>query len=194
MSAFSPNMVSSTIFGVRNVEKGNDGHIVRYAVAAGQAKKLVDYVTTLDNTVGKTAKAATDALGVASEGSIFLKSCGKVAEFSSTHINPLIVASAIYDIANSDKKFDTTVVSASALGAMFTGEHFLKKYLPKVGKMKVFENIASVIGDVAKSTKYGKFIAPVLEGLAFTAGSMISYGIGEQVGKSIIGKNKEYKA
>ena len=98
MAALSPNIVSSAVFGVRNYEKGNDGHIVRYAVAAGQAKKVVDYVMQLDNVVGQTTKTATQALGVASKESIFLEGAGRIASFSSKHINPLICMFRCYAV------------------------------------------------------------------------------------------------
>lgn len=189
MTALSPSIVSSAVFGVRNYNKGNDGHVVRYAVAAGQAKKVIDYVSQLDNVVGKTTKTATEAFGVASKGSIFLEGCGNVAKFSSTHINPLIVASAIVDVANSENKTETAVVSATSLGTMFACEKFMKKHLKDIPKLKCFEKITEIVTKATKGTKYGKYVAPVLEGLAFVVGSCTAYSVGEKFGKMLIGKS-----
>ena len=189
MAVLSPNIVSSAVFGVRNYNKGNDGHVVRYAVAAGQAKKVIDYVSQLDNVVGQTAKTATQALGAVSKESIFLEGCGNVAKFSSSHINPLIIASAIVDIANSENKAETAVVSATSLGAMFACEKFMKQHLKDIPKLECFKGIAKAITNATKGTKYGKYVGPVLEGLAFVVGSCTAYSIGEKFGKTLIGKS-----
>jgi hypothetical protein len=187
MAAFSSGIVTSAVFGVRNYNKGNDGHTLRYAVAAGQAKRVIDFVSQLDNSVGKTTRTATEALSAASKGSIFLDSCGKVAEFSSKHINPLIVASAAVDIINSEDKTSAAVTSATALGTMFTVEKFMKKHLKDIPKMKCFERITKAVENATKNTKYGKYIGPVLEGVAFVFGSCTAYNVGEKIGKSIVG-------
>ena len=188
MAAFSSNIVTSAIFGVRNYEKGNDGHTLRYAVALGQAKRVADFVTTLDNSVGKTARTATEAIGKASKGSIFLESVGRVANFSSTHINPLIIGSAVLDVVNSENKVETAVVSASALGTMFTTEKLMKKYLKDVPKLSCFKKITAAVTKAFEGTKYGKYVGPVLEGLAFVGGSITGYAVGERFGKTLIGK------
>lgn len=189
MAVLSPNIVSSAVFGVRNYNKGNDGHVVRYAVAAGQAKKVIDYVSQLDNVVGKTTKTATQAFGIASKESIFLEGCGNVAKFSSSHINPLIVASALLDVATSENKTETAVVSASSLGTMFACESFMKKHLKDIPKLKCFEGITNAVTKATKGTKYGKFIAPVLEGLTFVVGSCTAYSVGQKFGNMLVGKS-----
>lgn len=191
MTTLSPNIVSSAIFGVRNYEKGNDGHVVRYAVAAGQAKKVVDYVSQLDNTVGRTTKTATQAFGIASKDSIFLEGAGKVAKFSSSHINPLIVASAVLDVATSENKEETAVISATSLGTMFTVENLMKKHLKDVPKMKCFEKVTQAVNKLAKGTKYGKYVAPVLEGVAFVVGSCTAYSVGQKFGEVLVGKSSD---
>lgn len=191
MTALSSNVVSSAIFGVRNYEKGNDGHIVRYAVAAGQAKKVADYVTKLDNVVGKTTKMATDVLSAASKESIFLEGCGKVAHFSSTHINPLIVASALVDVVTSENKMDTAITSTTSLGVMFTAEKLMKAHLKDVSKLGCLKGVVNAVDKLAKTTKYGKFIAPLLEGITFVIGSCTAYSVGNKLGNMIIGKGDE---
>ena len=194
MTALTSGIVSSAIFGVRNYDKGNNGHGIRYAVAAGQTKKVVDYVSQLDNVVGQTTKTATQALGAVSKNSVFLEGCGKIAKFSSNHINPLIVASAALDVAHSDNKAETAVKSATALGAMFTVENIMKKHLKDVSKLKCFEGVTSAINKCAQKTKYGKFIAPVLEGVAFVIGSCTAYSLGEKFGESLIASSKQQKS
>ena len=189
MAVLNPNIVSSAIFCGRNYDKGNNGHGVRYAVALGQAKKVVDYVSGLDNAIGQTAKTATQALGAASKESIFLEGCGNVAKFSSSHINPLIIASTIFDVANSDNKVETAVVSGSALATMFTGEKFLKKHLKDIPNLKCFKGVTEAIEKATKGTKYAKFVGPVLEGVAFVIGSCMSYSVGEKIGKTLVGKD-----
>lgn len=188
MATLSPNIVSSAVFGVRNYEKGNDGHVVRYAVALGQTKKVVDYVKQLDNVVGQTAKTATQAFGVASKESIFLEGMGKFASFSSTHINPLIIASAGLDILQSDNKAEAAVISATSLGTMFTVENLMKKHLKDLTKTKGFSKITNILETVLKGTKYGKYVAPVIEGLLFVTGSITAYNVGNKIGQTITNK------
>ena len=188
MSGLS-SIVSSSIFGIRNCDKGNDGHVVRFWVALGQIRNVFNAIKEIDNSIGKTAQTASALLDHAANNSIFVEGLGKAAKFAGKHINPLIVASGIYDVCVSDNKLDTAVVTGTALTTMFTGEKLMKKYMNDIPKLNCFKGIAEKIGTIAATTKYGKFIGPVLSGVSFVLGSCMSYFVGEKIGKALINKN-----
>ena len=188
MSGLS-SIVSSSIFGIRNCDKGNNGHVVRYGVALGQARNVMNTIKEFDNTIGKTAQTANVLFNHAAKNSILVECLGKATTFAGEHINPLIVASGIYDVFVSDNKLDTAVVTGTALGTMFTGEKLMKMHMNDIPKLSCSKGIAEKIGTIAATTKYGKFIGPFISGVSFVLGSCMSYFVGEKIGKALIGKN-----
>lgn len=185
------NIISSAIFCARNVDKAeNQDKVGRWAVAVGQAKKVTDYVTTLDNCVGRDSKAAADAIkSYAKEEKIF-KYAGKAANFASKNINPLICVSSGIDILKADDKETALISNAAALGTMFAVEKQMKKHLSNIPKTKseTIQNISKNVMKFAEKYKCTKTLPAILHGTAFVVGSCAAYGGGEKFGTLVAGK------
>jgi len=187
------NIVSSTIFCVRNTDKVENGDFGRLPVAIGQARNVVNSVMSFDGALGKTAQGAVDVLSKASKNEALLKYAGKAVNLVGENINPLICLSAGVKVLTSDDKVSTGIQQASALSAMFAVEKFMSKNLEgaikssiteikklkdKKGLEKTFKNFENFIG---KHKLQGK-LPKVLYGVLFVLGSCGAYGAGEKLG------------
>ena len=188
------NIVSSAIFCARNVDKTENGQIGRSAVAVGQGAKVVDYVTKLDNTVGKTAKTAVDALQTAAKSEGIFKFAGKAVDFASKNVNPLICVSSGIDVLMSDDKESAIVTNATAVGSMFGAEHLMKNHMDKIPKIKCLKGVSEKILKFSKETKGAGKLPAIINGTAFVVGSVVAYNAGEKFGKLLLGKNEEPKS
>lgn len=193
------NVISSAIFCARNVEKAEtQDKVGRWAVAAGQAKKVFDYVQTLDNKVGEKARSAQSVMKTVAKEEKIVKGIGKAVDYASKNVNPLICVSSGIDVLRSDDKEYTAVTSAAALAAMFGTEAFMKDHMDSVAKKgveklskikgasKIIEKVATTI----KGSKYGKAAPAIVHGTAFVVGSCLGYAGGEEFGKLLIGREK----
>jgi len=194
-------IVRSAIFSYRNSEKTENGEIGRAAVALGQAKKVVDYISTLDNKVGKQTSGALEALKSAAKTDSTLKLAGKVIDFSSKNINPLICFSSAIDVARSDNTEEALIVNTTALATMFGTEHLMKNHLESIftqagaGIMKAkgkSELVDKAVTSLSKM-KYAGKISPIAQGVAFVVGSCTAYGVGEKFGKLLVNGVKKEK-
>lgn len=186
------NIVSSAIFCARNVDKAEEqGKTARWAVAAGQAKKVTDYVTTLDNKVGKTTKTAVESLHKAAKSEKLLEAAGKAVDFASKNINPLICVSSGIDVLTSDDKEAALVTNAAALGSMFTVEKLMKEHMDDLPKMDWLKGITAKVEKFAKANHCEKGLPKIIHGVAFVIGSCTAYSAGENFGKLLLsGRNK----
>ncbi len=191
------NVISSAIFCARNVDKAeNQDKVGRWAVAAGQAKKIADYVTTLDNSVGKEASATIDLLKKYSKEKKVLGYAGKAINLASENVNPLICVSAGLDVLNAKDKDSAVITNATALAAMFAVEDQMKKHLDEIPKIsyvkkavekfktsKVGKEIVADALKFAERNKSTKAIPAIVHGTAFVVGSCTAYNVGEKFGK-----------
>jgi len=183
------NPVSSMIFCARNFDKAeNENKVGRWAVVAGQAKKVTDYVVTLDNQLGKESKAAVDVLSKHAKNEKLLDFAGKAVNLASKNINPLICVSSGIDVLRSDDKESTAVVAGSALATMFVGENLMKKHLDDIPKIKGVDKIAEKVMKVAKDCKIEGKVPAIIHGVAFVVGSCTAYNVGEKFGKLLMNK------
>lgn len=183
------NIVSSAIFCARNVDKAeNHDKIGRWAVAAGQGKKVVDYVRTLDNEVGKSANEAVEGLKMFSKSEKLLSYAGKAVDFASKNVNPLICVSSGIDVLMADDKDEALVKNAAALSTMFAVEHVMKKHMDDVVKIKGIDKIAEKVMGFAKRFKAEGKVPAIAHGVAFVVGSCVAYNVGEKFGSLVINK------
>lgn len=189
------NVISSAIFCVRNVDKvEKQGKVGRSAVAVGQGKKVFDYVATLDNEVGKTAKTAVDALKTYSQKEKLLSYAGKAVDFASKNVNPLICVSSGIDVLMADDKDTAIIKNTAALGSMFAAENLMKKHLDDIPKMKSMEKTAQRVMKFATKHKMEGKLPAIIHGVAFVVGSCVAYSAGEKFGTLVAKKVKdEYK-
>ena len=185
------NVISSAIFCARSVDKAeNNGQFGRWAVAAGQAKKVADYVVTLDNSIGKTTHTAVKALETASKGEKLLQYGGKALNFAAEHVNPLICVSSGIDVLMADDKESALIKNVCGLGAMFAVENTMKNHLDDVVKIKGIDKIAKKIMEFAKIHKCEKGLPAIVHGAAFVLGSCTAYNIGNKFGTLLANKVK----
>lgn len=186
------NVVSSAIFCARSVDKAeNKGQFGRWAVAAGQAKKVVDYVQGLDNKVGKTTKTAVDAMQTASKSEKLLKFGGQALELAAKNVNPLICVSSGIDVLMADDKESALIKNVCGLGTMFAVENVMKNHLDDVVKIKGIDKIAQKVMTWAKTFKGGEKVVPaVIHGAAFVIGSCTAYNVGNKFGTLVASKAK----
>jgi len=189
------NLVSSLIFGARNVDKSLHDNVARVPVAVGQGTNAIREIAKFD-------KDFASALALANEtSSPLLKGFQKCANFASNNINPLICVAGGVKVLMSDDKEKEAINQAMALGVMFSAEKAYKaiadyknvlSFANKIGKKEVVEsivksdtvkNIVSKIGD-----KRLKTIFNVIYGLGFVTASISGYNLGEKIAKSINAK------
>lgn len=187
-------VVASGIFCARNIEKTNEGHVGRAGVAAGQSKNIISYVKTLDNEIGRGTKAAVDAFKAAANGDKLLGCAYKAVDIASKHINPLICVSAGIDVLQSDDKESALITNTAALGAMFAGEHWMKKHLKgtlkDVSEVKGIDKITKEVTEFASKYKHGGKLPAIVEGATFVLGSCLSYGAGQKFGTMVVQQAK----
>lgn len=186
------NIVSSAIFCARNVDKAeNQDKVGRWAVAAGQAKKVVDYVVKLDTEVGKNAQEAVNLFKKISEKQKVIqyagKYAGKAVDIASRNVNPLICVSSAIDVLQAKDKESALVTNATALSAMFAGESLMKKHLDDVVKIKGIDEIAKKVLDFAAKHNF-KGLPAIVHGAAFVVGSCAAYSVGEKFGNLLLNK------
>lgn len=183
------NVVSSAVFCARSVDKAENGQFGRWTVAAGQGKKVADYVATLDNQVGKTAKTAYDALHTASKSEKLLQYGGKALNLAAEYVNPLICVSSGIDVLMADDKESALIKNICGLGAMFAVENAMKHHLDDVVKIKGIDKIAQKVMQWAKTFKGGEKTVPaIIHGAAFVIGSCTAYNIGNKFGTLVANK------
>lgn len=185
------NIVSSTIFCARNVEKAeSENKVGRWAVAVGQSKKVIDYVRTLDNELGKSTNKAVTSLKTFSHQEKLLDAAGKAVNFASKNINPLICVSSGLDVLMADDKQSALITTGSALGAMFAVENLMKKHLDEIPKIKGIDKIAQKVMDFAAKHGCKGKAGAIVHGVAFVVGSCTAYSVGEKFGSLVASQVK----
>lgn len=187
----NPSVVSSAIFGARSVDKTwTQGDPTRALIAAGQFEKVGAYVTKLDNELGKSAKSAADALKIASKNEKLLEYAGKVVNFASKNVNPLICVSAGYRVLTADDTQTALIQNATGLGAMFGVEHLMKKHLDDIPKMKCMQGVSKKVMEFATKHKMEGKLPAIIHGVAFVVGSCTAYSLGDKFGTMVASRVK----
>lgn len=187
------NPISSLIFSVRNTDKFQNGDVGRLPVAIGQANNVCRAIAEVQNPLGIAVRTTGDVLEKASKSEKLLEYAGKGVKFVSNNINPFICAAGGVKVLMAEDKGSALVEEGASLGMMFTGEHFLKKYASQIHEKTGINKFASLIDSKCLKSKpnlQGK-IGKVLEGILFVTGSIISYSIGNKVGKMATNNIKE---
>ena len=200
------NVVSSILFGIRRVDKtGKQKDPVSALIAGGQFRTAGESIIALDNEVGKTAKTAVEAFNIAAKNEKLLSYAGKVINFASENVNPLICVSSGLKVILADDKDTAIITNAAALGSMFAVESLMKKEVNKVTEQQALDKLLIGAKDAALESKTlgktaknlltfaekhggtGKW-ATVAHGVAFVAGSCLAYSAGEKFGTLVAKK------
>lgn len=186
-------LVRSALFGVRNVDKTQQGHIGKCAVAGGQIRNAVVEARKYDGVVGKTANTAIEAFRTLSREEKVFEYAGKALKLAGDYVNPLICVSAGIDVLMSDDKEKAFVENSFGLAGMFAVESMMKKHLDKIVKIKGIDTIAEQVTKFASQFKYGKHLPAVAHGGAFVIGSCLAYAVSQKFGNLLMGGDKKQK-
>ncbi len=179
-------LVKSGTFGGRNANKvfGENNGIDdrgRIAATAGQLTNAGKAAAKLDNTLGKGAQAAINAMSSASEHSRILRYANKSVSWASDHVNPLLVGAAGYRILVSDDKEAQLKKEVFGMSSMFGVEALMKNFLNSDYLKEVHSKMTN---------KYAKTALAVIEGLGFVAGSIAASTAGYKVGELYVEKTR----
>ena len=182
-------LVRSAIFGIRNVDKVQNGDTGRSAAMSFQlynaGKEAVDMASKLDNAVGKGAQTAVKAMETVSNSSKALKCASKVVDFGSKNVNFLLCGAAGYRIYKAENKEKAVKKEIWGMSTMFTAEHLMREFL----NCKKMMNFKAGIGN-----KYLRWGLSILEGVAFIVGSVTASNAGYKIGEKLYDyEQKTYK-
>lgn len=186
-------LIRSTCFGIRNIDKTQQGHVGKAAVASGQIRNAIVEARKYDGFVGKTANTAVEVVKGFFKNEKVLAYAGKALNFAGDYVNPLICVSAGIDVALSDDKEKAFVENSMGLGVMFGVETLMKKHLDSVVKIKGIDTIAEKVMKFASTARGGKYIPAIAHGGAFVVGSCLAYAAGQNFGDVLLGKDKKAK-
>jgi len=140
LTLFTPVIASSTVFAARRAGKGIDYMddnpffgTANLIIAGGQTLKGIraakDLSITTTPSAAESIKEINSKAKNLSESSKCLKGIGKVFDFTSRHINPLICLASFIKVLGSDDKADTGVREILGLSTMFASENIAKSIL-----------------------------------------------------------------
>ena len=226
---FLPLAASSGVFAFRRADKGvkamPDDPVFGAAnifIAGGQTLKGIRAAKDLTIESGNMSaadsiKAMDNSVVEAAKTNKFLKITGKLFDFISRNVNPLIVVAETIKVLNSDDKADAAVRAFLALACMFAGEGFAKRYMGmSYTKLKAdgtretvkrealyhknpfIEKQVDAMKDYCETKKLFNKIsmksAPgLLKGLLFVGASIGCYAGGKGLATLLIGKEKPNK-
>ncbi len=189
------NAFASALFLMRNTEKVQQGELARTPVVVAQAGSVINKVSQIDSSIGKTTKTAIDAF----EKSSKLSFGSKAVKVAGDMVNPLLIAAAGVRVATAQDKEAALYEEGAAMAGMFGAEALMKKSGVKQfvkenteegleKGVKFLSNYIKPLNDAGmdsknKFVKIGSFI---LSGLMFVGASIVGYDTGKKIGKGII--------
>lgn len=219
---FAPIVASNAIFSARRASKGVNSidenpiyGAMNMDIAAGQTLKgfkAAKEVAAVSNSEAHImAEGASEAIKNLSKANKLVSGIGKVVDFTSNNINPIICAtSAAKVLFGSDDKFDAGAREIISLGTMFASERAAKTFLgmpytTKEGgevvthlreslynKNPFLKEQASALKDYCATKKlFNKislnFVPGAAKGLAFVGASIAGYKLGSLVADCLLG-------
>lgn len=182
--------VPSSVFLYSNIKKVENGDTARGSVVFAQGAKIAEAVAKYHDSTAKNASEAYNIFGKYADKSKVLNTTGKVVNWATHNVNPLICLSAAYKTATADDKVHTGITQVGALSGMFLGEGMMKIYQDNIfneknvtklaEKAKGITGLKSLANFILKSGNGGK-VASILKGIAFVCTSMTSYNLGEKL-------------
>ena len=193
--------VPSGLFCYRNFQKTENGEVARVPVFVFQGAKVLaatgKAVHQYDNSIAKSASEAVSEWSKYKKQYKALDYVEKGTKWGMNHINHLLCAASVYEVAKSDDKVNTAVVEAGALSGMFAGEGWMRENLGKyINEKQVAEfaeklankqGLAEVSEFLLKSGNAGK-VASIAKGVTFVTGSVAASTLGGKIGKCVADK------
>ena len=225
VALYSPVITSCVPFALRRTQRGIDAMddnpffgIANIIIAGGQTLKAARAAKDLTFAQTQSAAETIKAVNTAAKGlhtsSKFLKFLGKVFDFTSKHINPLICCASAIKVLGADDTEDALLREGLALGGMFGMEAIGKpilampKYVVENGVVKTVpreawyrkspfvEKQVKAVEDYCQTKKLFdkiplKSVPGTVRGLAFVfLFSVLGYKLGGKVADLILGKEE----
>ena len=189
------NVVSSTIFAVRNVDKFENGDLGRLPVAGAQTINIFDKVLHYNARLAKGTDGAIQAFNALAEHNKFLDYTGKTIKWAAHNVNPLICASGGLKVLMSDDKPKAAVEETTALATMFAGEKLMKTAVldavmdskPVNAALEGLKNgkLSKPWMEVISKHNAGGKISALARGVMFVGASIASYAAGQNIGDDV---------
>lgn len=220
IASFMPSIVSSGIFSSRRANSGADAlaqsnpfvAAMNMDIAGGQilnAAKGISAIAKESNSAVATGfNSAEESIKALTKGDKVLNGFGKVLNFTSNYINPLITATGAIKVLTADDKKDAAIREGLGLGTMFAAEAAAKRVIgmpiiKKVNGQRVAvarEGLykhnpfaaqqVEALNDFCNTKKIFnkslKFLPGLLKGLAFVSASIAGYKLGSTIADTII--------
>lgn len=189
------NVVSSTIFALRNVDKFENGDVGRLPVAGAQAINVFNNVTKYNAQIAKGTEGALKAFNSLAEHSKFVDYTGKAVKWATKNVNPMICMSGGVKVFMADDKPKAAITETTALATMFAGEGLMKSgaleavlsskpVTTGIKHLNTFKVTKPIMNALCKYKLNGK-VGAIIKGALFVSGSIASYAVGQKVGEDL---------
>lgn len=224
ITSFMPSIVSSGIFSSRRANSGADAlsetnpfvAAMNMDIAGGQVLNAAKGVSAIakesTNALAAGFTSAEESIKAIAKGDKVLNGVGKVLNFTSNYINPLIMATGAVKVLTADDKKEAAIRETLGLGTMFTAEAAAKRIIgmPVIKKIDgkrvavarealykrnpfVEKQVSALKDYCATKTFFNKslkFLPGMLKGIGFVCASIGGYKLGTVLADAIIG-NKD---
>ena len=215
ITSFMPSVVSSSIFSSRRANSGADAltqsnpfvAAMNMDIAGGQILNAAKGVSAIakesNNALAAGFTSAEESIKALTKSDKILNGFGKVLNFTSNYINPLITATGAIKVITADDKKEAAIRETLGLGPMFAAEAAAKRFIgmPVIKKIDG-KRIAVAREGLYKKNPFAakqaaafkdycntktffnkslKFLPGMLKGLGFVCASICGYKLGTEV-------------
>lgn len=139
------------------------------------------------------AKAGTSIFAEINKYDAAAKAARNTAQYVSKAVNPLLCVAALARVMDEEDKASAALEEGLAVGTMFAGEGIMKSQFKPgstLAETQAIKRSVRALDNFCKSTRYlknvkGNAVASALAGLAFIAGSVLSFETGHSLGEYI---------
>ena len=220
ITSFMPSIISSGIFSSRRANSGAEAltqnnpfvAAMNMDIAGGQilnaAKGISVIAKESNNSIATGFTSAEKSIKELAKGDKVLNGVGKVLNFTSNYINPLITLTGGIKVLTADDKKEAAIQESMGLGAMFAAEAAAKRIIG----MPVIKKVAGKRTAIAREGLYKKnpfaakqaealkdycntktflnkslkFLPGILKGTGFVCASIAGYKLGTTLANNII--------
>lgn len=220
IASFMPSIVSSGIFSSRRANSSADAlsqsnpfvAAMNMDIAGGQVLNATKGISAIakesKSSIATGFTSAEESIKALAKGDKLLNGLGKVLNFTSNYINPLITATGAVKVLTADDKKEAAIKEGLGLGTMFAFEAVAKRilgmpYIKQVDGKRVaterealykknlfVEKQASALKEFCDTrtlfNKSLKFVPGTLKGLAFVSASIMGYNLGSKIANIVV--------
>lgn len=221
ITSFMPSVVSSSVFSSRRANSSADAlsqsnpfvAVMNMDIAGGQVLNAAKGVSAIakesNNAFANSFTSAEESIKALTKGDKVLNGVGKVLNFTSNYINPLITLTGAVKVMTADDKTEAAIRESLGLGTMFAAEAAAKRLIgmpvikkiegkrvavPREGLYKrnpFVDKQVIALKDYCNTrtfcNKSLKFLPGMLKGLGFVCASIAGYKVGTKLANEFIG-------